>query len=85
SLKTGGLFSPEQFAQAGMRVNTLSQAEAQGYLVMQFFYNRFGAGRVAETLQRLGAGQSVDEALVATTGLTEAGFFAAWNRAETGR
>jgi hypothetical protein len=85
SLKTGGLFSPEQFARAGMRVNTLSQAEAQGYRVMQFFYNRFGAGRVAETLQRLGAGQSVDEALVATTGLTEAGFFAAWNRAETGR
>ena len=85
SLRTGGLFSAEQFARAGTRVNTLSQAEAQGYGIMQFFYNRFGAGRVAETLQRLGAGQSIDEALMATTGLTEAQFFAAWNRAAFGR
>ncbi len=85
SLKTSGLFSPEQFARAGTQVNTLSQAEAQGYRLMSFFYNSFGAGRVAETLQRLGSGQSVDEALFATTGLSEAEFFAAWRRAEFGR
>ena len=85
SLKTGGLFTPEQFARAGAQVNTLSQAEAQGYRLMSFFYNQFGAGRVAETLQRLGSGQSVDEALYATTGLSEIQFFAAWQRAEFGR
>jgi len=44
---------------------------------MQFFYDRFGAGCVVETLQRLGAGQSVDKALLATTGLTEAQLLAA--------
>ncbi len=39
--------------------------------MMRFFYARFGAGAVVETLQRLGAGQSADEALTATTGLTQ--------------
>ena len=85
SLQTGGLFSPEQFARAGIPVNTLTGAEAQGLRLMLFFYNRFGAGRVAETLQRLGSGQSVDAALGATTGLSEAQFFAAWQRTEFGR
>lgn len=85
SLKTGGLFTPEQFARAGTQINTLTQAEAQGYRLMAFFYRQFGAGRVAETLQRLGAGESVNDALVATTGLTEPEFFAAWQRAEFGR
>jgi hypothetical protein len=85
SLKTGGLFTPEQFARAGTQVNTLTQAEAQAYRLMSFFYKRFGTGAVAETLQRLGAGQSVDDALFATTGLTESEFFAAWHRAEFGR
>ena len=85
SLKTGGLFSPEQFARAGTQVNTLTQAEAQAYRLMSFFYQRFGAGAVTETLQRLGSGQSVDVALLATTGLNEVEFFAAWQRAEFGR
>jgi hypothetical protein len=88
SLQSGGLLSPEQFARAlgtsNTALRTLSQAEAQGYSLMSFFYRRFGAGRVAETLQRLGAGHSVDEALLATTGLTELQFFNAWHNAEFG-
>lgn len=82
SLQSGGLFSPEQFARAVPPINTLTYYEAQGYRVMQFFYNRYGAGRVAETLQRLGAGDSVDEALMGAIGLNEAQFFAAWQQAE---
>ncbi len=85
SLQSRGLFTPEQFARSGVPVNTLTGAEAQGLRLMLFFYNRFGAGRVAETLQRLGSGQSVEAALQATTGLTEAQFFAAWQQAEFGR
>jgi hypothetical protein len=85
SLASGGLFSPEQFARAGIGQNTVSLAEAQALRLMIFFYNRFGAGRVAETLQRLGAGQSADFALQATTGLNEAQFFRAWQQAELGR
>jgi hypothetical protein len=85
SLRTGGVISPEQFARAGIQQNTLTMAEAQGLRMMIFFYNSFGAGRVAEALQRLGAGQSVDAALQATTGLTQAQFFEAWRRAEFGR
>lgn len=84
SLQARGLFTPEQFARASIPVNTLTSAEAQGLRLMLFFYNRFGAGRVAETLQRLGSGQSVDAALQATTGLTEAQFFAEWYRADFG-
>ncbi|MBV9468579.1 MAG: hypothetical protein JOZ57_04990, partial [Abitibacteriaceae bacterium] len=55
-----------------------SLAEPQAILMMEFFYGRFGAGAVVETLQRLGAGQTVDDALAATTGLNEVQFFQAW-------
>ena len=61
------------------RVNLL---EAQAQRMVRFFYAQFGSGAVVETLQRLGSGQSVDEALFATTGLSEAQFFAAWMAAE---
>jgi hypothetical protein len=78
----GSLISPAQFRSGtgGMRVEGL--AETQSARLMMFFYARFGAGRVVETLQRLGAGDSVDDALQATTGLDEAKFFQAWYDAE---
>ncbi len=46
---------------------------------VNYFYQRFGAGAFVETLQRLGSGQNIDDALQATTGLTEQQFFAAAN------
>ena len=46
---------------------------------VSFFYKRFGAGAFVETLQRLGSGQSIDSALLATTGLNQQQFFAAAN------
>ncbi len=49
---------------------------------VQFFYDRFGAGAFVETLQRLGSGQSADQALQATTGLTQQQFFAAADAAD---
>ena len=58
------------------------QIEAQAQRMVRFFYAQFGSGAVVETLQRLGSGQSVDEALFATTGLSESQFFAAWMAAE---
>jgi hypothetical protein len=44
---------------------------------VDYFYARFGAGCVVETLQRLGSGQSMDQAMLATTGMTEKQFLAA--------
>jgi hypothetical protein len=78
-----GLLSPQQFDEV-INSDVQGVAEAQAQLMMLYFYNRFGAGRVAETLQRLGSGQTVDEALQATTDMTEAQFFVAWRDAEFG-
>jgi hypothetical protein len=77
----GGLLTPAQFPGALLGQTTVI-AETQAMRLMMFFYARFGAGHVVETLQRLGSGQSVDEALTATTGLTEQQFFVAWRNAE---
>lgn len=59
-------------------------AEVQAQRMMAFFYARFGAGRVVETLQRLGSGESIDDALLATIDLNEEQFFQAWRKAELG-
>jgi hypothetical protein len=40
-------------------------------LALQALYKRVGKGGVAEIMQRLGAGESVDEAFEAVTGMTE--------------
>jgi hypothetical protein len=78
----GSLISPAQFRSGtgGMRIAGL--AETQSARLMMFFYARYGAGSVVETLQRLGAGESVDDALQATTGMDETKFFEAWYAAE---
>ncbi len=77
---TGNLLAPRQFdAQLG---DSSLLALAQSTAIMRFFYARFGAGRVAETIQRIGAGQNVDDALTATTGLDELGLFREWRSAQ---
>ena len=45
---------------------------------VHFFYQQFGRGAVVETLQRLGSGQNIDQALYATTGLNQQQFMARW-------
>ena len=76
------LLTPQQFsAQIG---DSSVLAQAQALQMMRYFYAQFGAGRVAETLQRLGAGQNVNDALLATTGLNEEQFFRAWSDAQFG-
>ena len=88
-IKQGNLLAPRDFAGLSRKPNTASPldtiATAQSMRMMRFFYNRFGAGAVVETLQRLGAGQNIDAALNATTGLNQNAFFAAWRAAETSR
>lgn len=77
---TGNLLAPRQFdAQLG---DASVLALAQSTAIMRFFYARFGAGNVAETIQRIGAGQSADDALTATTGLNEIGLFREWRAAQ---
>ncbi len=77
---TGNLLAPRQFdAQLG---ESSVLALAQSTAIMRYFYARFGAGNVAETIQRIGAGQSVDDALTATTGLNELGLFREWRNAQ---
>ncbi len=74
------LLTPNQFnVQIG---DSSLLAQAQATQIMRYFYAKFGAGRVTETLQRIGAGQNVDDALLATTGLNEAGLFNAWRDAQ---
>lgn len=82
--RAGRLLAPDEFAGMPSDVPVTALVDAQALGLMQFFYRQFGAGRVVETLQRLGAGQAADEALVATTGLTQNEFFAAWQRADLG-
>jgi hypothetical protein len=73
------LLSPQQFRGVPTDGSATSLlANEQALSMMLYFYNRFGSGRVVETLQRLGSRQTVDEALLATTGLTEEQFFAQW-------
>ena len=85
--RQGNLMAPRDYAALSRTVNTGSPtdtiATAQAMRIMKFFYDRFGTGAVVETLQRLGAGQSIDVALTATTGLNQNEFFAAWRVAES--
>ena len=78
----GNLLSPDQFRNVNLGEDRNGAAEAQARRLMLYFYSRFGAGAVAETLQRLGADQTPEEALAATTGLSELEFFLAWRQAE---
>ena len=78
----GGLLTPAQFDSQLGESSLLAQAQATA--LMTYFYAQFGPGRVAETVQRLGAGQNVDDALMATTGFDQAGFFRAWSNAQFG-
>lgn len=78
-LATNRLLTPHQYRGIVFQGETASIAEAQALSLMMFFYNEYGPGRVVETLQRLGSGESVDEALQATTELTEEEFFTAWH------
>lgn len=82
-LKMGevGVLNPAQFKGITLDPQRCPLAEPQAILMMEFFYARFGTACVVETLQRLGSGQTVDEALNATTELTEAQFFQAWSAA----
>jgi len=80
----GGLLAPRQFENVPVGAENETFAELQAQRLMAYFYARFGAGGVTETLQRLGSGQSIDEAMLATTALTETQFFLAWREAELG-
>jgi hypothetical protein len=72
----GGLLTPSQFAQAQGNPGSIAQAQAAS--IMAYFYNQYGAGAVVETLQRLGAGQNIDDALQATTEGDETTLFENW-------
>jgi hypothetical protein len=77
--RSNQLLSPQQFRAVPTDGSaSASVANDQALSMMLYFYNRFGSGRVVETLQRLGSRQSVDEALFATTGLSEEQFFTQW-------
>jgi hypothetical protein len=80
-----GLLAPAQCENVNIADDRAGAVEAQARRLMTFFYTRYGAGAVVETLQRLGSGESVDDAISATTGLTEEQFFLAWRDAEFGR
>lgn len=80
---TGALLTPAQIAaQIGQGNSDGAEvARVQAASLVAFFYARYGAGAVVETLQRLGAGQSIDTALQATTGGGELELFRRWRDA----
>jgi hypothetical protein len=82
--QAGGLLTPEQFRAVLARPTPGGTAEAEAARLLAFFYARFGPGGVVETLQRLGAGETTDEALTAVTGMNEEQFFLAWRNADFG-
>jgi hypothetical protein len=73
------LLGPQQFENVPSTGEETNIAEAQAANMVSFFYSRFGSGALVETLQRIGDGQSVDEALQATTQMSQAEFFLAWS------
>jgi hypothetical protein len=64
------------------RETQMAVIEAVSQRMMRYFYLQFGPGAVVETLRRLGSGEGVDDALRATTGLSEAEFVSAWQEAD---
>jgi hypothetical protein len=82
--QANNLLSPEQFENVNLGADKDGLVEEQARRLMLFFYARFGAGAVIETLQRIGAGQDANDALVATTELNQNEFFLAWLNAEFG-
>jgi hypothetical protein len=82
--QANNLLSPEQFENVNLGTDKDGLVEEQARRLMLFFYVRFGAGAVIETLQRIGAGQDANDALAATTELNQNEFFLAWLNAEFG-
>ena len=84
TVQVGGLLGPEQFENVNLGADKDGLVEEQARRLMQFFYVRFGAGAVIETLQRIGSGQNAEDAIFATTQLNQIEFFSAWRDAEFG-
>jgi hypothetical protein len=82
--RAGGLLTPQQFENVNLGADQSSFAEVQARSIMRYMYANFGSGAVIETLQRLGSGESIDDALQATTGMNEAQLFLAWRNAAFG-
>lgn len=84
TVQVNGLLAPEQFENVNLGADKTGLPEEQARRLMLFFYARFGAGAVIETLQRIGSGQDAEDALIATTELGQTEFFIAWRDAEFG-
>src|SRR5690606_6326403 len=69
------LLSPQDFNAGVLNSQTSHLADMESKSLMTFFYQVFGPGAVMETAQRLGSGEDIDQALVATTQMNEAEFF----------
>lgn len=78
------LLSPNQFNAGALNKQTSDLADVESKSLMSYFYQQFGPGAVMETAQRLGSGQDIDQALQATTQMSEAEFFTAWYNAILG-
>jgi hypothetical protein len=77
--QAGALLGPTQFANPPANIPGLAEAEAVSLMV--YFYDQDGPGAVVETLQRIGSGESDDDAMQATTGGDQMAFFKSWNDA----
>jgi hypothetical protein len=85
---TGQLLTPAQFeavaTNGGLTEAQSLMAENQAESIVQFFLARQGAGTLVETLQRLGAGQEIDNALADAAGINQDALFSAWSKAAFG-
>jgi hypothetical protein len=82
--QVGALLTPAQFGSIPTDPVRYRVAQLQASAITTYFYREFGAGAVVETLQRLGAGQTIDAALEATTEGTQDDLFLNWRNAQFG-
>ena len=82
--QAGALLSPDQFNALETDPARYQVAQLQASAIITYFVDEFGPGALVETIQRLGAGQTPDVALGATTEGTQLELFQAWRDAQFG-
>ncbi|RYG69136.1 hypothetical protein EON80_10365 [bacterium] len=82
--QAGALLSPDQFNALETDPVRYQVAQLQASAILTYFYDEFGPGALVETIQRMGAGQTPDVALGATTEGTQSELFQSWRNAQFG-
>jgi hypothetical protein len=83
--RAGGLLTPEQFVASEPDPVRYQVGQLQAAAIVAYIYDAYGPGAFVETVQRLGAGQTPDEALQATTEGDQLALFQNWRDSQFGK